>query len=236
MQIELLTLFIIGFLGGFGHCIGMCGGIVLTYTMKIEENDPLANPTWWQTVKPHLIYNLGRLTTYTVLGQIFGIIGSTIGLILAIRDFQGLLQIFAGLIMIVLGIELAGWMPNLSSDSFPGVSIFKKLTVSLFNHVNRKNIFMLGLVLGLLPCGLVYAAGAKAAATQSMIGGMLTMLFFGLGTLPAMVISGLTAHLVSNRLRRRLYKIAALLVMVMGVLAILRGFDGLGWLPINWLF
>ena len=236
MQIELLTLFIIGFLGGFGHCIGMCGGIVLTYTMKIEENDPLANPTWWQTVKPHLIYNLGRLTTYTVLGQIFGIIGSTIGLILAIRDFQGLLQIFAGLIMIVLGIELAGWMPNLSSDSFPGVSIFKKLTVSLFNHVNRKNIFMLGLVLGLLPCGLVYAAGAKAAATQSMIGGMLTMLFFGLGTLPAMVISGLTAHLVSNRLRRRLYKIAALLVMVMGVLAILRGLDGLGWLPINWLF
>jgi sulfite exporter TauE/SafE len=227
MQIELLTIFLIGFLGGFGHCIGMCGGIVLTYTMKIEANDPLPRPTVWQTLKPQLLYNLGRLTTYTLLGQIFGLIGSTIGFVLAVRDFQGLLQIVAGLVMIILGIELGGWLPGLSSDSFPGVTAFKKLMSSMFDRVNRKNIFLLGLILGLLPCGLVYAAGAKAAASQSMVGGMLIMLSFGLGTLPAMVITGLSAHLITFRLRRYLYRLAAMMVAVMGIIALLRGFHGL---------
>jgi len=236
MQIELLTLFLIGFLGGFGHCIGMCGGIVLTFTMKIEANDPLSRPSAWQTLKPQLLYNLGRITTYTILGQIFGLIGSTIGFVLAVRDFQGLLQILAGLIMILLGIELSGWLPGLPSDSFPGVAAFRNLISSMFDRVNRKNIYLLGLVLGFLPCGLVYAAGAKAAATQSMVGGMLTMLSFGLGTLPAMIITGLSAHLVTFSLRRYLYRTAALMVTVMGIIALLRGLEGLGWVRIDWLF
>lgn len=236
MEIEYFAIFLVGFLGGFGHCIGMCGGIVLTYTLKIEENDPPIRPSYWQTIKPQLLYNLGRITTYTLLGQIFGLIGSTLGLILAIRDIQGLLQLFAGSVMILMGIELAGWIPALSSDSFPGVAAFKKLTLTLFNRVNRKNIFILGLILGLLPCGLVYAAGAKAAASQSMIGGMLTMLLFGLGTFPAMFITGLTAHLISNQLRRYFYRIAALMVILLGIIALLRGLDGLGWIRIHWLF
>jgi sulfite exporter TauE/SafE len=236
MEIEFFTIFFVGFLGGFGHCIGMCGGIVLTYTLKIEENDPLSKPSYWQRIKPQLLYNLGRITTYTFLGQIFGLIGSTLGFILAVRDFQGLLQIFVGLFMIILGIELAGWIPSLSSDSFPGVKTFKQLTAALFSRVNRKNIYILGLVLGFLPCGLVYAAGAKAAASQSLIGGMLTMLAFGLGTFPAMFVTGLTAHLISHRLRRRLYRLAALMVIFLGIIAILRGFDELGWVRIYWLF
>jgi sulfite exporter TauE/SafE len=110
------------------------------------------------------------------------------------------------------------------------------LVTSLFNSVNRKNIFGLGLVLGLIPCGLVYVAGAKAAATQSMVGGMLTMLFFGLGTFPAMFLSGMTAHLISDKLRKRLYRLAAIMVLILALFTILRGIDGLGWIRIYWLF
>ncbi len=236
MEIDFITIFIIGFLGGFGHCIGMCGGIVLTYTLKIEENYPPVHPSRWQALKPHLLYNTGRVLTYTFLGQIFGLIGSTIGIVFAIRDFQGFLQIIAGIIMILMGIELAGLIPSISPDTFPGVNKFKKMITSLFNQVNRDNTIILGLVLGFLPCGLVYAAGAKAAATQSMIGGMMTMLLFGLGTFPAMLITGLSAHVISKKLRRQFYRLAAILVIILGILALLRGVDALGWYRFYWLF
>ena len=108
MHVEFLALFLIGFLGGFSHCIGMCGGIVLTYTIKIRENDPVNEPSKWQLIKPHLLYNSGRIITYSILGEIFGFIGGTIGVILAIHDFQGVLQLLTGIIMLLIGIELAG--------------------------------------------------------------------------------------------------------------------------------
>jgi sulfite exporter TauE/SafE len=106
----------------------------------------------------------------------------------------------------------------------------------MFNRVNRKNIFILGMILGFIPCGLVYAAGAKAATTQSILGGMITMLVFGLGTFPAMVITGLTVNLISNKLRMQLYRIAAIMVILLGILAILRGIDAMGWIKFYWLF
>ena len=236
MQIEFLALFLVGFLGGFGHCIGMCGGIVLTYTLKVQENDPLKNPSKWQVIKPHLMYNGGRILTYTFLGEIFGLLGGTLGIIFAIRDFQGGLQLFAGFVMLLMGIELTGLIPSFSPDTFPGLNAFKRMINSLFNRVNRRNIFGLGLVLGFLPCGLVYVAAAKAAATQSLFGGMITMLIFGLGTFPAMLITGLSAHLISNKLRHRLYRLAAAMVMFLAILTILRGIDGLGWIRFYWLF
>jgi len=232
MELELATVFVIGFLGGFGHCIGMCGGFVMTYTLRIQENDVITHPSRWQVLSPHLLYNSGRVLTYVILGEIFGFLGGSMGVIFAMRDFQGILEVFAGSVMVLMGIELAGWIPNVAPDSFPGVSKFKNLVHSMFNRVNRRSIFVLGIVLGFIPCGLVYAAGAKAAATQSVTGGMLTMLMFGLGTFPAMVITGLTVNIISIKLRHRLYRIAALLVMILGVLTILRGIDAIGWLKI----
>jgi uncharacterized protein len=235
MNIEFIAIFLVGLLGGFGHCIGMCGGFVMTYTLKIQETDRTA-PSKWQTIYPHLLYNSGRVLTYVILGEIFGFLGSSLGVIFALRDIQGVLQLFAGLVMVIMGFDLAGWIPASGPNTFPGISGFKRLVRSMFNRVNRKNIFILGMILGFIPCGLVYAAGAKAAATQSILGGMLTMLVFGLGTFPAMVITGLTVNLFSNKLRKRLYRIAALMVILLGILAILRGIDAMDWIKFYWLF
>ncbi|MEJ2054508.1 MAG: sulfite exporter TauE/SafE family protein [Calditrichaceae bacterium] len=235
MNIDFLTLFLIGFFGGFSHCIGMCGGFVVTYSVKISENEPVSQLTLLQKISPHILYNFGRLLTYTILGEIFGLIGGTLGVIMAIQNFQGGLQLFAGIVMVILGLDLTGIIPKLAPDSFPGVNMFKKLASSLFDRVNRKNIFITGMVLGLIPCGLVYAVGAKAAATQSVIGGFLTMLIFGLGTFPAMLLTGITVNLFSQKLRGQLYRIAALMVILLGILTVLRGVDALGWYHIYWL-
>ena len=235
MQVDFLAVFLIGLLGGFSHCIGMCGGFVISYTLKINENDLTTRPSFLQRLIPHLMYSSGRILTYMLLGEIFGFLGGSLQVIFAIRDFQGFLQLFAGVVMIFMGLDLAGLIPNLAPDSFPGINAFKRLIHNLFSKVNRRNVFGLGFVLGFIPCGLVYAVGAKAAATGSLVGGMLTMLFFGLGTLPAMVLTGLAAHLISAKLRARIYKIAAILVVLLGLLTVLRGTVALEWLQIHWL-
>ncbi|HID38062.1 MAG TPA: sulfite exporter TauE/SafE family protein [Calditrichaeota bacterium] len=230
MEIDFLAVFLIGLLGGFSHCIGMCGGFVVSYTFKINENEFIERPGFLRRLTPHLMYSSGRILTYMLLGEIFGFLGGSLQVIFTIRDFQGYLQLFAGLVMVFMGLDLAGLIPKLAPDSFPGINAFKRLIHNLFNKVNRRNVFGLGFVLGFIPCGLVYAVGAKAAATGSILGGMLTMLFFGLGTLPAMVLTGLAAHLISAKLRSHIYKVAALMVIVLGVITVLRGLDVLGYI------
>ena len=172
---------------------------------------------------PHLLYNSGRVLTYTFLGEIFGILGSTMGFMLALKDFQGILEIIAGLFMIIIGLEYSGLLPISNRDYFPGLNAFKRAVGNMLNRVNRRNVFAVGLVLGFIPCGLVYVAGAKAAATQSLVGGMLTMLVFGLGTFPAMIIIGMASHLISGKLRHRLMSVAAILVILLALMTIYRG-------------
>ncbi len=233
MQIDYYAVFVIGFLGGFSHCIGMCGGFVLSYTLKLSENRIVARPSFWQQFYPHLLYNSGRVLTYTLLGELFGFLGSTVAFVPAFRNFQGALMLFAGVIMVLMGLDLSGAIPALPRDTFPGVNRFKDIVRALLNRVSPHNIFGLGIIMGFLPCGLVYAVAAKAAATQSIFKGGLTMLFFGVGTFPAMVLSGVTAHLISSRLRTALYRVAAILVILLGILTITKGYSKLTGKPIQ---
>jgi sulfite exporter TauE/SafE len=223
MEIEYVSLFLIGLTGGFGHCIGMCSGFVFTYTLKISEQESHTKRNRWRLLTPHLLYNSGRVLTYTFLGELFALLGSTLGFMLAMKDFQGILEITAGLFMIIIGLEYSGLLPVSDRIFFPGLNVFKKAVQNMLNRVNRRNVFAVGLVLGFIPCGLVYAAGAKAAATQSLVGGMLTMLVFGLGTFPAMILMGLASHLISGKLRHRLMRVAAILVILLAIMTILRG-------------
>ena len=217
----------IGLAGGFGHCIGMCGGFVLTYTLKINQNDLIAQPNWWQRTTPHLLYSAGRIISYMIIGNILGLLGTAIDSMLALR-IQGALEIFAGIIMVIMGIELAGFIPKLNPNTFPGVNPFKKLAGTMFNKVRRDNILGLGFVLGFIPCGLVYAAGAKAIASDGVINGALIMLAFGLGTIPAMVLTGLVSGSIPKKIQSKIYRIAAILVIILGVMTIMHGIKAPG--------
>jgi sulfite exporter TauE/SafE len=205
----------------------MCGGFVLTYTIKINQNDAIAAPTMWQRTTPHLLYSAGRIISYMIIGNVLGLLGSVIDSMLALR-IQGALEIFAGVIMIIMGMELAGFIPNLNPDSFPGVSSFNKFAASMFEKVKRDNILGLGFVLGFIPCGLVYAAGAKAIASGGTINGALIMLAFGLGTVPAMVLIGLASGAVPLKIRSKIYRFAAVLVIILGIFTIMRGIKAPG--------
>lgn len=223
MQLDLAAVFMIGLLGGFSHCIGMCGPFVMTYTLKLSENSAVVQPHFWRQFYPHLLYNSGRVLTYIFLGQLFGLLGQTLGQVAAFKGLQGGLMIFAGVIMILMGLDLSGLIPSLPRDTFFGVARFSSIVHSFLNRVNPRNIFGLGVVLGFLPCGMLYAIFAQAAATQSIIGGGLTMLAFGLGTFPAMMLTGVTAHMISSKLRKQLYRGAAILVIILGIFTAYKG-------------
>lgn len=236
MITEYISILLLGLLGGFSHCLGMCGGFVLAYSLNLRSPGPTVPAGKWFKWKSHLLYNSGRIFTYMILGEIFGLLGSTLGFILAAKNLQGILELFAGIVMLAMGISFSGLWPGWSTaEFFPGVNIFKKIVTGLYKNLQPKNLFVLGMILGLIPCGLVYAAGAKAVATGSPLEGMLTMLFFGLGTVPALFTLGLSTELVSLHWRRRLYRLAAGLLIVFAVLTMLRGIDVLGWHHFYWL-
>jgi len=236
MFTEYFAVFTIGILGGFSHCIGMCGGFVMTYSLKIRETGTTQSLVKRYSLLAHLLYNGGRIFTYIIMGEIFGLIGSTIGFILVIKNLQGALELFAGCFMLAMGLDFAGLWPGRSADFFPGVDRFKNLIQKLYKNLNPQNLFLLGMILGWIPCGLVYAAGAQAVATQSMLGGMMTMLFFGLGTFPALLLVGISTEYISARLRRQLYRLAALVLILLAILTLFRGIDALGWYHFYWLF
>lgn len=235
MNWDLLGVFLIGLSGGFSHCVGMCGGFVLTYSIKLNSNEPLTQPALWQRVGPHLLYGAGRIMSYMVIGELLGLLGNALQTVFAMRQFQGGLSVIAGVVMLFMGLDLAGLIPKLAPESFPGINPFKRLVIKLFDKVRRNNILGLGFILGFIPCGLVYAAGAKAVASGSVVGGLLTMLVFGLGTLPAMVLTGVVSMRIPVALRSKIYKVSAALVAVLGVFTLLRGVDALGWIHIYWL-
>ena len=218
------AIFLIGFFSSFGHCIGMCGGFVGAYSLKLGAGQPLHSTGFWYSLSPHLLYNLGRVITYSVLGVFFGLAGEAMKVIVDIRQFQGILQLIAGVLMIFIALEIGGWIPTTLSSNLPGYNAFKKGMSNFFQRLNRRNVFGLGLLNGLIPCGLVYAAGAKAASTGSAQAGMLTMLFFGLGTIPALVTVGLSANMVSARFRSNIFKLATILVFILGIFTVYKGF------------
>ncbi len=222
-QIDFVAVFLIGLFSSFGHCIGMCGGFVMTYSLKIQSAEANKKRPFGQALIPHVLYNAGRLLTYAVLGLFFGLVGETLKVMLEIRHLQGGVELLAGGVMILMGLDLGGWLPLSKGDYFPGYHLFKRGLQHLFQRVNRHNVFQLGLILGFVPCGLVYAAGAMAAASGSAPGGILTMLVFGLGTVPALVVVGLGAHLISWQRRQQFFRLATLLVIVLGLFTVYRG-------------
>ena len=209
-----LAALLLGFLGSF-HCIGMCGPIALTLPVQHLEG-----------VKKFtgiIIYNLGRVFTYAALGSIFGIIGMSFNLF----GWQQILSIILGSLLVLFFITSFFQKRIFNNQFFQkhwNKYIIRWLT-PLFHKKNMGNLFLIGLLNGLLPCGLVYMAIAGALATGNILYSSMFMAAFGLGTLPAMVTMSFAGSFVSLSMRNKIKKSVPYIVGFMGILLILRGMN-----------
>jgi sulfite exporter TauE/SafE len=181
-----VAVFLVGLLGGV-HCIGMCGGIVSALTVQLP-GDRKAN---WPL---HLAYNVGRITSYTLAGAVMGSVGS-LGLLLNnLLPIQMTLYVGANVMLLALGAYLTGATRTLAFTEKIGQRLWLHLQPATrwFLPVRRiSQAFPLGMLWGWLPCGMVYSVLAMALMSGSAQRGAATMLVFGLGTLPNLMLAGL---------------------------------------------
>lgn len=209
----LLLAISLGFLGSF-HCIGMCGPIALAI--------PLKSKSFFGVFISSLLYNLGRVTTYATLGFFFGFLGKGF----AIAGWQNILSISLGLsLLIILFVNTS--RINLFGKS--GILVFlekiKAPIRRLFGINTYSSLFLIGLLNGLLPCGLVYLGIAGSMATLDPWKASLFMAAFGMGTLPAMLIVSAARNFISIRFREQIRRLMPIIVAMMALLLILRGMN-----------
>ena len=219
--VNIITIISIAFLGSFGHCIGMCGGIVLAYsTIKIEPKSSKVSKTL-----AHLLYSFGRVFTYSILGAIFGALG---GVVTFSNTANGTLLIVAGIAMVLAGLSLMGKIKFLTliEHSFSSSSIYKSAFKKILNSKSNLSFFILGMLNGLLPCGFVYFFAITAASTASPVYGALVMTIFGLSTIPAMFSLGFLASLsTATSFRNMMMSLSSFAVILYGSYTIYDGYD-----------
>lgn len=219
MTAEAISMLVTGLAGGFGHCIGMCGPLVAAWSF---------GNTGTATMRSHLLYHLGRITTYTTLGATAGAAGSFLVLASSIGHFQKAVMLLAGLAITLMGMATAGWLPSgkrLKTCTRQQPLLQKIMT--LFNgQISAGTCYPMGILLGFLPCGLTLTA--LLAATRSamearnhfegLLNGALLMLIFGLGTTPALLMVGKATSILADTTRQRLYRLAGLIMIITGLL------------------
>ena len=214
MQGSLLLMLSMGLLGSL-HCIGMCGGLVSAVAMSRPS-------IWW----PGLFgYQLGRVTTYTVFGLVAGLFGTALGSIGGWIMLRAL-AVIAGVIMIVFGLNLSGWLPDPLQRFTATISQrigLARLAHRLAGQASLSGWYVMGLTNGLLPCGLVYAALGLALASGDTITAAIMMFFFGLGTIPSMMFAPSLVRKLTPELRGWSLRVAGIIVLVLGVMTMLRG-------------
>lgn len=197
------------------HCVGMCGPIAFSLGINPENKLDF-------TIR-NLTYQFGRVTTYTLLGGLLGIIGYGV----SFAGLQNPLSIAVGVMIILMAL-----LPkNLGADNLgikPFSKLMYKIKIGLGKFIRRKNyssLYITGLLNGLLPCGAVYAALTGSMAMGSVPGGAIFMAFFGLGTIPLMFASVVAGNVVSLQTRQKILKFLPYLMIVLGILFILRGLN-----------
>jgi sulfite exporter TauE/SafE len=209
----LWTAFLLGFLGSF-HCVGMCGPIALAVGGK-------GNSSFFYH---KVLYNIGRSFTYAVLGLIVG----SIGFSLSLAGVQQGFSIVMGVLILVLALSYKKADQFLTVPALAGIVIWVKRQLNRFLKAGGSfAFFATGLANGLLPCGMVYMALVAALALQSPLLGATYMFFFGIGTIPLLLILMYSGSLVSVQIRQKFQKVIPYLGVLIGLLFIFRGL-GLG--------
>ena len=190
-NIDLIIILTTAFLGSVGHCIGMCGGIVVAYTSsKIDQKS-----SYFYQTSAHLAYNFGRVTTYAILGAIFGAIGQVIAFT---PTTKGVLFVFTGVLMVLAGLSLLGNIKLLNSAEW-SVSKYHWYQHSFKKLITSKSygsFYLLGMLNGIIPCGLVYSFAVFAASTATPLGFALVMATFCLSTILALFFLGFISKLL----------------------------------------
>lgn len=202
-DVTYAMLFVIGLITSI-HCVSMCGAINLIASTSDIKN-----------FKKPILYNLGRLTSYTIIGGIVGIIGSTFKVNIY---FQGIIIIIASIVMLLISLHMMG-MINFSLRIKP---------LKVFNNLKTKNSFILGLSNGLMPCGPLQAMQVYALSTGSFVYGALSMFIFCLGTIPLMLFMGMISNFLNNKNRKILNKMSTVLILLLSIVMLNRGLLSMG--------
>lgn len=207
---PLLSALILGLLGG-GHCLGMCGGLMGALTLAIPPEQRA------RRLRLLLAYNLGRILSYAAAGLLIGLAGWAV----ASSPAATLLRVLAGLLLIAMGLYLAGWWSGLTRIEAVGRHLWRHLqpvASRLMPVSSLPRALLLGAVWGWLPCGLVYSTLLWASSQGSPGESALLMLAFGLGTWPVLLATGMAAERLTALLRRRGVRVAGgLLVILFGI-------------------
>jgi len=219
--IDIISIVTIAFLGSFGHCIGMCGGIVIAYSSTKIDNTSSKK----RQIFSHMLYSLGRVFTYVMLGAIFGYLG---GVAMFNNLANGVLLLVAGAFMILTGLSLSGKIKFLTlvEHSMTKNGWYQKLFRKFISTKTYSSFFALGMLNGLLPCGLVYFFAVTAASTASPFYGALVMLIFGLSTIPALFSLGFFVGFFQNTsFRSTMIKLASISVIIFGIYTAYQGYE-----------
>lgn len=214
MSPEILSALVIGFLGSF-HCIGMCGPIAIAL--------PVPNSSNLSFITGRILYNLGRVVTYSFMGAIFGLIGEQ----LFIAGFQQAVSISLG-ILIVISVLLPAKYKNkiIQLPLIQKISHqFKKNIGILFSRGTISSLFLIGIFNGFLPCGFVYIGLAGSIASGDAISGAAVMILFGLGTVPAMFAASVFGKFINLGIRNKIKKAVPVFAILLAVVFIIRGMN-----------
>lgn len=213
---ALLLMFGLGLLGA-GHCFGMCGGIISALGFASDKG----------AARFIFAYNLGRIFSYACAGALVASLGYASATYLALGP---LLRGMAGLLLIAMGVSIAGWWQALSWLEKAGNIVWQRIQPlgrGLLPVRSFSSAVMLGVLWGWLPCGLVYTALAFAATAQTPYEGMLQMAAFGSGTIPAVVLGGLSTGKLGQLLQNKKLRLAfACLLIIYGVWTLLAAISG----------
>jgi sulfite exporter TauE/SafE len=211
---EIFSAFIIGLMGSF-HCIGMCGPLVLALPVNSNKG--------FKYYAGRVLYNTGRVITYSVIGLVFGIAGKGI----ALAGFQQAVSILLGSLII-----FSFLLPRSFKAKITGSPVISRITSPLRSYIGKlfkqktlPSFLFIGMLNGLLPCGFVYMGVAGAVALGNVLSGTLFMIFFGLGTVPAMLAASLFGGFVNINVRRKLRRTVPVFAVIMALIFILRGLN-----------
>ncbi len=216
---------LVGLTAGFSTCMALIGGLVLSVASKYAENHPSESAS--QKFRPHLIFNLGRVVSFVVLGGLIGAIGSAFSLK---GSMLGFLTIIVGVVMLVLGLQLTEAFPRITKGFTLPSRLAKKLGIKQRGdrEYSHKNAFLMGAATFFLPCGFTQAMQLLAVSTGSPTQAAIIMGAFAIGTAPGLLSLGGLTSVVKGVFAKRFFRIVGVVVVAMALINLSNGYNLMG--------